>query len=212
MTRNINTLALAMGFGLAVAFPESLTSISRRQTAPCIVNTVTSPISDAQVQASILQWNNDVNNVNNFLNDVAAGTIGAFAAEELSLATMDALTAASDEPCQLMTLDNFGMQAGLETSGSAYSCAVDDLNTVFKLHVLDNLQSIINDPGNATLVTSAVQDVNNFRCCNVLPDASILWLAAADSAGVSGSVTTQAPVENACSSITCTLSCGATVA
>lgn len=212
MTGTIKTLTLAMAFSLVAAFPNSLAATNKRQTAPCIVNTVTSPISDAQVQASILQWNNDVNNVNNFLNDVAAGTIGSFAPDELSQATSDALTAASDEPCQLMTLDNFGQQAGIETSGSAYSCAVGDLNTVFKLHVLDNLQKIIDDPSDAATVSSAVLDVNNFRCCNVLPDASILWLAAADSAGVSGSVTTQAPVENACSSIICTLSCGATVA
>jgi len=79
-----------------------------------------------------------------------------------------------------------------------------DLMRVFGPHVLENLQSIINSPTDTNVVTMAVNDINKFRCCNVLPDCDVLWEASADDAGVSDKVPIEAPREDACAGIGCT--------
>lgn len=204
------TLTVALAFGFAIASPSSRLSTSKRQSASmCILDTVVAPVSTDQVKASILQWNDDVNNVNSFLNQVAAGTLTPHDPDTLLTATKAAFVSASDEPCQLTTLGNNAGTVGVDP---AFACAQTDLGNVFGPHVLDNLNKICNDPGNVDTVTAAVQDINNFRCCNVLPDASILWLESAEGDGLANDVPTVAAVEDACSSITCTLSCGASVA
>jgi hypothetical protein len=42
-----------------------------------------------------------------------------------------------------------------------------------------------------------------FRCCHVLPDATILWTDAAEEDGVGNAVNKVAPLENACAAISC---------
>lgn len=79
-----------------------------------------------------------------------------------------------------------------------------DLMKVFGPHVLENLQGIIDSPEDMNVVTMAVDDVNQFRCCNVLPDCDVLRKASADDAGVSDMVPVEAPREDACAGITCT--------
>lgn len=74
-----------------------------------------------------------------------------------------------------------------------------NVQAVFGPQVIDNLQSII-DGGD---VTTAVNAINQVRCCNVLPDLDVLWLQAAEDYGLIGQVNTVVPRENACSSITC---------
>ena len=56
-------------------------------------------------------------------------------------------------------------------------------------------------------MTNAVEDINNFRCCNVLGDASILWQDSAEDNGIGNEVNVVAPFPNACSAITCTNQC-----
>lgn len=41
------------------------------------------------------------------------------------------------------------------------------------------------------------------RCCNVLPDATILWTDAAEEDGVGNIVNKVAPLPNACATIDC---------
>lgn len=45
------------------------------------------------------------------------------------------------------------------------------------------------------------------RCCNVLTDATIIWLDNAADSGVVGTVPTDAAREDACSSISCNHAC-----
>jgi hypothetical protein len=118
------------------------------------------------VRASITQWDIDVKTVNKFLN-AAPGLIGN--TDALLSQTKMALTNAQDEPCQLMTLAS---QKGI-IGVPAFDCAVQDLMNVFEVHVLDNLNQIISTPDDTRLVQAAIDDVNAFRCCNVLPDVSL---------------------------------------
>jgi hypothetical protein len=189
---------------LALAAIASAAPHTKRQNT-CIVQTVMNPNTD-QVAASINQWNTDVNTVNTvntFLNN-APNLIAANDPDALASATMTALTNAQDEPCQLMTLAS---QSDFSNGPAAFTCAVQDLMNVFQQHVLDNLMNIIANPGDTTSVQSAVDDINGFRCCNVLPDASILWLDSADDNGISNQVPIAAAREDACSSISCTPFC-----
>jgi hypothetical protein len=94
-----------------------------------------------------------------------------------------------------------------EQNTIAYQCAIGDLKDVFEIHVLDNLQNIVSNPNSTAVVSAAVDDINNFRCCNVLPDASILWLDSAVFAGISDQVPTCANRPDACGSISCQTSC-----
>ena len=68
--------------------------------------------------------------------------------------------------------------------------------------------AIIANPTDTNSVNTAVNNINMFRCCNVLGDASILWLDAATTNGISDEVTTVAPFEDACNKISCTNFCG----
>ena len=68
---------------------------------------------------------------------------------------------------------------------------------------------IINFPGREEIVKNAVQDINNVRCCNVLPDVDLLWLDSADLEGISNRVPITAQRENACKNFDCTGRCKA---
>ena len=169
----------------------------------CILNTVLNPNTTA-IQLSIGSWNTDVFNVNNFLNQAANPATGLLNnPTDLAAQATSALANAMDEPCQLMTLGSISTLQDVP----AFTCAVKDLMNVFMIHVINNLQNIIKTPTDTAAVTSAIDDINSFRCCNVLGDASILWLDAAEEAGIANQVTTTAPFENACAQITCTNVC-----
>ena len=136
----------------------------------------------------------DVVNVNNFLNQ-AGSLSGSF----LHDAAVTAKSFASDEPCQLGTMVNFNDQIGGFSSG--FICAIDDLKAIFEVHVLDNLQTIIDNPDDTAKVQAAVDDINHTRCCSVLPDAGLLWFDVQTSGT---GLPTDAPRPDACASIDCT--------
>lgn len=188
-------LACAASITTAAAAPSAK---HRRQNADtCMLDSVTNNPSADDAKAAIDQWNTDVNTVNDFLNSVGNFALGM----ELQNATMQTLLFAQDEPCQLKTLiSNSDFQGG---STDAFNCASMDLMMVFETHVLDNLRSIINMPNDADVVNNAVNDINIFRCCNVLPDADILWLDSATDNGISDQVNFTAGRENACDNIVC---------
>lgn len=48
-----------------------------------------------------------------------------------------------------------------------------------------------------------MNNINQVRCCNVLPDLDVLWLEAAEDEGLIGQVNTAVPRPNACASIVC---------
>ncbi|KAK5165823.1 uncharacterized protein LTR77_008746 [Saxophila tyrrhenica] len=174
----------------------------KRQSG-CIVQTVMNPNSN-QAKASIQQWNNDVKNVNAFLNAVPNLINDEDAL--LSEARM-ALTNAMDEPCQLMTLAS--QSAFIQAPVPAFDCAVEDLMDVFEVHVLQNLMAVIADPGNAEVAQASVDDINAFRCCNVLPDVDILFINSAESEGIANQVPLSVGREDACADIQCTKKCKA---
>ena len=186
-------------------FATSITSVSagsnakyRRQAAdPCMLDSVTSNPSSADAKAAIDQWNTDVNTVNAFLNQASGLALGM----EIQNATMQTLLFAQDEPCQLKTLISNSDFVGGGTD--AFNCAAMDLMMVFDTHVLDNLRSIIMMPMDSDVIDHAINDINNFRCCNVLPDANILWLDSATDNGISDQVNFTPGLEDACAHIDC---------
>lgn len=167
-----------------------------------MVQTVNNPSTD-QIKDSIDQWNKDVVAVNSFLNE-APGLISSGDTVNLGTQASLALTFAQDEPCQLKTLSSV---PGVDVP--AFTCAVNDLTQGFGTNVLNQLQTIVNNPGDTASVQTAVGTINQFRCCNVLGDASILWLDTATDAGIANQVNTVAPQEDACNAISCTNMCGA---
>ncbi len=209
-----------MLLGMAVAATARPRAHVKRDT--CIVDTVALP-GTSDIQAAITSWNNDVNNVNSFLNDAQNGLLPT--GDALQQRASDVLASASDEPCQLQTLANVVTASNGELVSSprstavhtphltndqntiAYQCAIGDLENVFQTHVLFNLQQIVDNPDSADIVSGAVADINLFRCCNVLPDASILWLDSAVFAQISDEVPTCAAREDACANISCGTSC-----
>lgn len=150
-----------------LAATVAVISLTTLCNAQCIVDTVMNP-SQTDVENSINQWNDDVNTVNDFLNN-AANVISQNDPDALVSAAQTALASAQDEPCQLMTLAS---QPDFSDGPNAFECAVMDLMNVFEVHVLSNLNAIIANPTDTTGVQSAVDDINEFRCCNVLGDAS----------------------------------------
>ncbi|KAF7198634.1 hypothetical protein HII31_00373 [Pseudocercospora fuligena] len=177
-------------FTLALAASASARP-GKRQSS-CITDTVNNP-NQQQIIDSINQWNSDVNNVNNFLN-----TAHTLSGSDLSSAANNALISASDEPCQLGTLSSIS-----DIGGDAFTCAVNDLKNIFGTHVLDNLNKILSNVDDTSAVTDAINDINLFRCCNVLPDADILFTDASESDGAGDSVQKTAGRPDACASINC---------
>lgn len=196
----MRSTSAAVGLLALTAF--SFAVPTKRQSA-CIVQTVMDP-SVKQVRASIKQWNMDVDTVNTFLDD-ASDLISANKPEALVSAAKFALQSAQDEPCQLMTLASNPDLTGIP----AFKCAVQDLMDVFMPGVLEQLNIIIDNPGEVAVVKTAVDEINSVRCCNVLPDASILWLDNADDKGISNQVRVSAKRENACANFKCKSRCEA---
>ena len=185
-----------------LAFAASVTSspLFRRQ-GTCIVNTVSNPSSTDIVNA-INQWAIDVSAVNDYLNTVGSITDP----NDLLIKTQAVLMNAQDEPCQFKTLKNNPDASGPGVQPK-FACAVGDLDSVFQLHVLDNLNAIIADPSNTDTVANAVADINIKRCCNVLPDVDTLFLNSAVDFGVADQVPLSVPREDACADIDCVPAC-----
>ena len=172
-------MMLAALFGCALAAPAS-TRWAKRQTGP----------SQDQVTAAINSWNSDVAMVNSFLN--TPPTTGADYANFASFT----LGFDNDEPVELMIL------GAIPALSTAATNAVTDLMTVFG-GVLTKLQDIITNQNDINIINTDVANINQIRCCNVLPDLDVLWTAAADAEGVSNLVNLVVPRENACATITC---------
>lgn len=146
------------------------------------------------VANAINQWNSDVVTVNSFL-EQAQGL------DETTLLIQleTALTAAQDEPNQLNVLAcNEGV-----VSGTPAQDAANDLFNGFGNNVLVPLGNIISSPADSDNVATQLQTINQFRCCNVLPDLDTLWEATAADEGLVGSVPISAPRPNTCAAITC---------
>ncbi|ORY57781.1 uncharacterized protein BCR38DRAFT_413695 [Pseudomassariella vexata] len=139
-----------------------------------------------QAADAIRDWLQDVNTVNTFL--VNAGHNSADPAAQ----AQEVITFANNEPKDLMVL------AGICGATDEYTDAVNDLMAIFG-QVLVNLQSIID--GND--LQTAVNNINQVRCCNVLPDLDAIWLEAAEQEGIVGEVQTTVPRPAACGTITC---------
>ena len=153
------------------------------------------PTPTARCRHSLIE-RADVNAVNGFLSEALS-----LDSDTLKTKAYAALLNAQDEPCQLGTLNNFGSSDGFATD--AFTCATTDLGLVFGDHVITNLNTIINNPTDTSGVHAVVTDINFFRCCNVLPDADLLWLDSAGESGLVGTAATIAGRPDACSSIDC---------
>jgi len=143
---------------------------------------------------AINKWNSDVVTVNNFLE--AAPTLSPPA---LLFQIETALTSAQDEPVELAVL---ACESDV-TDGTAAQNAVNDLAAGFENNVLTPLGNIIANAGDATAVASNLQTINQFRCCNVLPDLDVLWSFTAEDEGVANQVPLSAPRPSTCAAITC---------
>lgn len=174
------TSILACLLGSSFAAPASR-FLTRRQA---------SPPDSVEVTAAINSWNSDVAMVNTFLNTPPATGLAYanFASFTLGFA--------KDEPLELMVL------AGLQGLSTDATNAIANLMAVFG-GVLTNLQDIIDNQNDLTTINTDIGNINQIRCCNVLPDLDVLWTAAADDAGVANVVNLVVPRENACATITC---------
>jgi hypothetical protein len=175
----------------ATPTPASSFSNSGSRVLAARQGTSTCEPSSSLVLTALQNWNNDVNTVNYFV-DSASGLSG----NALQSAATTALFAASNEPIDLSILNCIAIVASNEAS------QIMDLMTVFG-RVITGLQTIITDPNNADSVNSALESINLTRCCNVLPDLSVLWPDAANQEGISDQVNTAVPIPAVCSTITC---------
>ena len=144
-----------------------------------------------QVQTAIDTWHTDVVNVNSFLDSATS-----LSPTDLQSAAQTTLGFANDEPVELGVLDSI---TGLPDNAVS---AVQALQETFG-NVPSGLQGIINDPSNPSDVSTQLEQINNARCCNVLPALDILWQAAADEEGINNLVDTSVPRPNACSQVNC---------
>ncbi|KAF2115632.1 hypothetical protein BDV96DRAFT_574219 [Lophiotrema nucula] len=151
-----------------------ITSITLLSTALGAPAKRATPSAD-QVSDAIQSWFNDVTNVNNFLN-----TAPTLSADNEKTAAEAALVAGNDEPNELMILAGLGPALG--TDGQQ---AVTLLMETF-INVPMSLQNIIANPqdGSSQFVQTQLQQINNARCCNVLPALDKLWPAAAAAVGI----------------------------
>ncbi|KAK3075942.1 hypothetical protein LTR53_000246 [Teratosphaeriaceae sp. CCFEE 6253] len=162
-----------------------------RQGSACILATEGNPATP-QIAASINQWSADVNAFNDFLNQ-------AYYLDPASLksAASALFPNVEDESCQLGTLSGF-----LSGVSDAATCALGDLPNIYS--TLEwTLNQLIADPTDNTNVQNSLEDINAYRCCNVLPDIDILWADAAGMAGIKGQVPAVAGRENLCAEIDC---------
>ena len=129
----------------------------------------TSSCAEAEeITYSIEAWENDVNNVNAFLNEALSLT-----GIVLQAAAQVALNYAQDEPTQL------GIECALPNLSQAGKAACANLQEVFGM-VIVGLEGIIADPDYEYTVRQNLDLINETRCKSVLPSLDVLWSAAAD--------------------------------
>lgn len=129
------------------------------------------------VISNIDGWQDDIANVNSFLDNAAAGLAAPGTVDFVSGAQavigngagQGPPGSASDEPTRLSNL-----QALLAPGDGNAQAAATDLGAIFG-GVLTNLQNIINSGNDVSTVQTAVDAINNLRCNQVLPDISELW-------------------------------------
>jgi hypothetical protein len=216
---HITTASVSMLIASALALKHSHPIAKRNDVQPVAV-----PTAD-DVKTALKEWELDVNTVNAFLDGASANL------NDLAQLASDAENAASnfaqEEPNQLMTLINWFNNDPNNPDGAgpeAFNCATNDLasgttidNVVlnFQSQVLDAFQSIVDDAnaGNSDGVADGLKTVNNYRCCNVLPDLDIIWLDSADSAKLrdfsSDTVAVTAARPQTCNDIDCSGIAGA---
>ncbi|KAJ9144206.1 hypothetical protein NKR23_g6158 [Pleurostoma richardsiae] len=173
----------------ALAGPVSSLRFAKRQSC----DPTNDPSIDS-VSGAITNWLHDVQTVNSFLDNVPP--VGSTALQQ---AAQNTLQSANDEPNELSILASI---CELNPGDPPYAQAVLLLQEVFG-NVPTNLQKIIDNFGDAGTVATSLQVINNVRCCNVLPALDVIWLTAAEDYGLVGSVTTDVPRPNSCSTVQC---------
>ncbi|KAK3658808.1 hypothetical protein LTR56_001679 [Elasticomyces elasticus] len=142
----------------------------------------------AATNDNIQGWQDDIANVNGFLNVAAAGTQSAAQLEQTAADLL--LTqpgAATDEPNRLMALA--GLVSSADTTAMA---AVSDLMVIFG-GVLGNLTTIVNAGDDMTVITGAVNLINDLRCNFVLPDIDQVFAGAVANNPGATAATTSGP-------------------
>ncbi|KAK4539374.1 hypothetical protein LTR36_011004 [Oleoguttula mirabilis] len=152
--------------------------------APARITARLSP-GAATTNDNIQGWLDNIANVNGFLNTAAAGTLtGPALANSASLLLQDIPGAAADEPNRLMALS--GLISPADTTAVSAS---EDLMTIFG-GVLGNLTTIVDNSGDAAVISSAVDQINCLRCNFVLPDIDQVFAGAvANNAGATSATT-----------------------
>ncbi|KAF2672374.1 hypothetical protein BT63DRAFT_477151 [Microthyrium microscopicum] len=173
-------------------FAITVLAVSSQITSASIIKR---DFSQADVQNFVNTWNTDVQNVNNFLDDVFIGGLTTANPGALADAARNALTFASDEPVELMRLGSLP-----NLSGQGMDAAMN-LMMVFGSQVIDNLNNIISNPTDSTIVNNAVTGINNVRCFNVLPDLCNLWPASFSAVGLDPATAPAPLFEKACTQI-----------
>lgn len=112
----------------------------------------------AATNNNIEGWQDDIANVNGFLNTAATGTLsGAQLANSASQLLVDIPGAAADEPNRLMALTGL-----INPADTVAIDASDDLMNIFG-GVLGNLTTIVDNPGDPAAISSAVDQINCLR-------------------------------------------------
>ncbi|KAK5737656.1 hypothetical protein LTR17_006518 [Elasticomyces elasticus] len=142
----------------------------------------------AATNDNIQGWQDDIANVNGFLNVAAAGTESALQLEQTAADLLLAQPgAATDEPNRLMALA--GLVSSADTTAMA---AVSDLMVIFG-GVLSNLTTIVNAGEDMTVITGAVNLINDLRCNFVLPDIDQVFAGAVANNPGATAATTSGP-------------------
>jgi hypothetical protein len=110
------------------------------------------------VNDNIQGWQDDISNVNGFLNVAASGTLsGAQLAQSASELLVPQPGTAQDEPNRLMALTGL-----LDAVDIAAMNAATDLMNIFG-GVLTNLTTIRDNPGDINAINDAVEKINCLR-------------------------------------------------
>lgn len=144
---SLRAVTLALLFATALAAPSR--TLTRRQAL--------SP-GAATTNDNIQGWQDDIANVNGFLNTAAAGTeSGQELATVASLLLVDIPGAAADEPNRLMALTGL-----INPDDTTAEDAAKDLMNIFG-GVLGNLTTIVDNAGDLAVINSAVEQINCLR-------------------------------------------------
>ncbi|KAK5116805.1 hypothetical protein LTR85_009065 [Meristemomyces frigidus] len=171
------------------ALALTLLSISAATLAAPARLTLRLSFGAAATNDNIQGWQDDISNVNGFLNTAAAGLLsGAQLATTATQLLLDIPGAAADEPNCLIALTGL-----LNPTDTTAVDASDDLMAIIG-GVLGNLTTIVDNPSDAAAISSAVDQINCLRYANrcnfVLPDIDEVCAGAvANNAGATSATT-----------------------